>query len=541
MKNKIKIFKYPIGATILYSKSKSHFTEYQIGYKIDTLSEPPGLAHLVEHLIAMDHEPKLEKQTFKKQEQNGIISNALTDDSFVTLYANVNDKNIESALSIDSDRLFNRKFDDNKIEIEKKVVVQEGKDLFSGSNNIFEDEEDDNYNLSEDFDNALTKYLGIDKNLDALVGNYEKIRKYKKSTILKFIDRNFKPENMVFAINTALPFEQVKNYFEEYFLNRFENVKLDNVNSYSQKDGIEELNTNKAKVIGNFYHQNHIPDLRTVVIELIFPTFENIRENLAFEHIDSVLFEGLNSRMLKALRGKGLIYSCSTSKNIIDKDLLITGIETSTNNKNVNLVIDIIGETIKDLVENGITDEEFEIFKNRIKYEKERAKDNPTSADTMTLLLHYQLDIIDYYNFNSLKFAEKLTKDDINNYLVNLFKDNNIFVKIEGNYYPNKIYSLKEIENILGAKKSRSLLYSPAKLFVQPNGEEFFDYDYSIKHKRKLLNDKNNGRMGVYYSNHIDDKLSRSINKIYSNLLKHCKQIEITNKSQEDSNDLKEK
>ena len=30
MKNKVKVFKYPNGATIIYSKSSSRFTDYQV-------------------------------------------------------------------------------------------------------------------------------------------------------------------------------------------------------------------------------------------------------------------------------------------------------------------------------------------------------------------------------------------------------------------------------------------------------------------------------------------------------------------------------
>lgn len=523
MKNKVKVFKYPNGATIIYSKSSSRFTDYQIGYKIDTLSEPVGLAHLVEHIIAMDHEDELTKKTFKKQEQKGILTNAYTNASFVTLYTNVNDKHIESALKIDSGRLYNRQFDDDKIEIEKKVVVQEGRDIkaYSSYEDESEEEDDDDYGFSDDFEQALNSHLDI-KNRDGdLVGNNEKVRKYNKKTILRFIDRNFKQENMVFAINTALPFEQVKDLFEKHFLSKCENSQTENKTIKDQKEKLAKESENKRNInaISNLYYQNYIPDLRTVSLEFVYPSFENTYQISAFANLDQVLFAGLNSRLMKELRGKGLVYSCSTSKTFLDKDILATSITTNTSNKNVNMVFDLIGKTIKDLVENGITDEEYRVFKNRIKSEKERSREDNLGVDSNTLLAYYDIDMIDYLNFDELKFAEKLTKEDINNYLVNLFKDNNVFINVTGNYFPNKIYTLNEIEEILGAKKSKSLIYSPAKLYIKPNNEEFYNYDYNEKHKDVLLKEASLGNIGVLSSNRINDKLTHSINKIFKNLV----------------------
>lgn len=523
MKNKVKVFKYPNGPTIIYSKSNSRFTNYQIGYQIDTLKEPTGLAHLVEHVVAIEHDDKNEKQTFAKQEQNGILSNAFTTSSFVTLYSNVNDKNIESAMKIDSAHLFNREFDDDKIEIEKKVVAQEGRDRsmnFAYTNQDTEDDDESDNDVDDYFLHTIYKHLGIkDPSAGNLVGNNERIRKYNKKTILRFIDRNFKPENMVFAINTAMPFEQVQKLFEKHFLSKCEITQTKQETDFPQEKLEDEQKIKNIDAVNNLYYQDYIPNLRTVSIELVYPTFENTYQNSAFALVDQVLFTGLNSRLMKQLRGKGLIYSCFTSKTFLDKDVLTTSIHTNTSNKNVNLVIDLIGQTIKDLVENGITDEEFTAFKNNVKNNKERAKEDVDGIDSDTLLSYYVLDMIDYLNFDDIKYAEKFTKEDINNYLVNLFKDNAVFVSVSGNYFPNKIYALNEIETILGAKESNSLLFSPANLFIKPNNEEFYDYDYNKKQEEVLLKESKCGKMGILKSNRISDKLKQSIRKILRKLI----------------------
>lgn len=520
MKNKVKVFKYPNGPTIIYSKSNSRFADYQVGYQIDVLKEPIGLAHLVEHVIAMEHDDKNEKQIFKKQEREDIVSNACTTSTFVTLCSNVNDKNIETAMKIDSARLFNRDFNDDKIAIEKKVVVQEGRDKSMYFLNAVEDEGVNGDDFDDDFLHAIYNHLHVkDPSVGDLVGDNERVRKYTKKTILRFINRNFKPENMVFAINTAMPFEQVQKLFEKHFLSKCEINHTNRKTNFIQESLEDEEEVKNINTINNLYYQDYVPNLRTVSIELVYPSFENTYLTSAFEHVDHILFMGLNSRLIKQLRGKGLVYSCSTSKTFLDRDILTTSIITNTSNKNVNLVIDLIGQTIKDLVENGITDEEFKTFKNYLKNNKNRVEENVHGIDSDTLLAYYKMDMIDFLNFDDIKYAERFTKEDINNYLVNLFKDNAVFVSVIGNYFPNKIYALNEIETILGAKKSNSLLYSPANLFIKPNNEEFYDYDYNKKQESILSKDSKCGKMGILKSNRINDKLIKSMEKILRNLI----------------------
>ena len=98
---------------------------YKVGSKNES-SDKTGFAHLFEHLMFGGSE-NIEDFDTPIQEAGGE-NNAFTNNDLTNFYDIVPAENIETALWLESDRMLKLKFDQNTLDIQKKVVIEEFKE-----------------------------------------------------------------------------------------------------------------------------------------------------------------------------------------------------------------------------------------------------------------------------------------------------------------------------------------------------------------------------------------------------------------------------
>ena len=94
------------------------------GSRFET-DETNGTAHFLEHMIFKGTEKRTARQLEEEIENMGGHLNAYTSREQTTYYARVMDKDVPRALDILADILQNSKFDDNRINRERDVILRE--------------------------------------------------------------------------------------------------------------------------------------------------------------------------------------------------------------------------------------------------------------------------------------------------------------------------------------------------------------------------------------------------------------------------------
>lgn len=122
----------PNGLCVLAHRDSSLRTaRVFLGYKVGSCHERQGvtgIAHLLEHLM-FEGTPRFPHFDILIQKAGGA-SNAFTSQDFTCYYESLPDENLEVALALEADRMLNAALTDEKIEIQKKVVLEEFKERY---------------------------------------------------------------------------------------------------------------------------------------------------------------------------------------------------------------------------------------------------------------------------------------------------------------------------------------------------------------------------------------------------------------------------
>ena len=111
---------------ILHQDKNTQLAAVNVLYKVGSKDDHPlrtGYAHLFEHLM---FEGTANAQNFDTVLQNaGGESNAYTNQDLTNYYDILPAENLETALWLEADRMFNLQLTEEKVEIQKRVVVEE--------------------------------------------------------------------------------------------------------------------------------------------------------------------------------------------------------------------------------------------------------------------------------------------------------------------------------------------------------------------------------------------------------------------------------
>lgn len=116
---------------ILHQDKQTPLAVVNVLYKVGSRNENPdktGFAHLFEHLMFSGSLNASEYDTFV--EKAGGENNAFTNTDITNYYINLPSNNIETALWLESDRMFLLNINDKSLDVQRKVVVEEFKQRY---------------------------------------------------------------------------------------------------------------------------------------------------------------------------------------------------------------------------------------------------------------------------------------------------------------------------------------------------------------------------------------------------------------------------
>ena len=176
---------------------------YGVGAKNEEYSHT-GLAHLLEHLMFEGTEkfPSFDEPL----EEAGGDSNAYTNNDVTDYFISLPRRNAELAFCMESDRMRNATLDDEKINVQRQVVMEEFKQ----------------HHLNKPYGDVsmLMRKLAFKKHpyrWSTIGRKLSHISDVPAEVVRDFHRRHYVPENAVLAVVGNVPFEQIKEWTIKWF------------------------------------------------------------------------------------------------------------------------------------------------------------------------------------------------------------------------------------------------------------------------------------------------------------------------------------
>lgn len=314
---------------------------YHVGAKDD--GEKSGIAHLFEHLM-FEGSPNVPHGEFDAILQNlGGESNAFTSWDVTSYYITIPSNSLEVALWLDSDRLAGFAIDAEMLAIQQDVVSEERKYVFDNT---------PYGSVEEESGLRLFKNSGY---RNSILGNMSILKKLKLKDIQEHFEKYYAPNNAVIALAGSFDMEEAKGLVEKYYggISIGKPFTRKEFTEYDIKEEIKDTIYDNIQLPAKFIYYR-VPEHGT-------------KDYYALQILSSILSKGESS-----LLNKKLVYDLTLANEV---DTSVTGMEQtsifgisaiSLKGRNLDIIGAAIDETLYEIQNGNIRDEEIEKVKNKI-------------------------------------------------------------------------------------------------------------------------------------------------------------------------------
>lgn len=301
--------------------------------------ENNGISHFLEHMLFKGTKKRTARQLAETFDEIGGQVNAFTSKEMTCYYAKVLDEHLEIAIDVLADMFFESLFEPEEIEKEQKVVEEEIR--------MVEDTPDD----------VVHEYLSaaaMEKNPlgYAVLGNVENVRSFHRSLLLDYKGKHYRPDQLVIALAGNLP-----EHYLEWIAERFGGFQREG-NIGSRGGG--PLFTAGTSIRRKATEQSHFCiGLPGVAVGDPQIYSYNLLNNLLGGNMSSRLFQEVREE-------RGLAYSVFSYHSAYSDTGLFT-IYAGTAPGQENEVIEILLRIMKELREDGVSEEELRKGKEQLK------------------------------------------------------------------------------------------------------------------------------------------------------------------------------
>ncbi len=300
-----------------------------------------GISHFIEHMLFKGTGNRSAREIAETVDGVGGHINAFTSREYTCYYMKVLDENLELAIELLADMLFNSSFESDDIGKEKSVIAEEI--------NMYEDSPED---LAHDL---LVESMFKDQSLGySILGQQDVVEGFTQQNLIQYVKEQYRPDNTVIAVAGNFDenhlYQLVNEYFGSWKKTETQKKKqlIDSSIKFSrisrQKD-IEQIHLNigyQGAVLGS----DEMYDL------LI---------------LNNIIGGSMSSRLFQKIReDRGLVYSIYSSMNNYTNNGVYS-IYCSMNPGQLNLVQELIDEEINLLINKGLTSDEFEKARRQLK------------------------------------------------------------------------------------------------------------------------------------------------------------------------------
>lgn len=419
-----KVYKYETGAKLIYKKNDINSTTaikivFECGSRCD--GELSGLAHFCEHMFFSGTKTE-NKQEITKQYFDFINVNAYTNSQEILFMGEIFTKELPDYLKLVAKMITQSTFSTANVESEKKVVLQE----------IVADSDDYGLKAVREF-----TYWLMDKDYyrKGVLGNEKSVKAITSKDVKNFVKKYFIANNCSVFVVSPMPFKKVKKLVEQELLSK---LKVDNKFLPLPYDADKVVDTNiaelkNAKIDKNFLHIGFKVNLGTDNLKRLYTAYALC-----------AIMSNTSQGVLKKLRlEKGLVYSAYIflNDNKYDSALIF---KTELGKANIKECIDIFADYIKELINNGISQERLEQYLRETKYYHESKVVSPKILiNEIFNIKRFDRVVTDEERY---KYRINVKKADIDALIKEIFNDTNIICSIYGDAKKTDVYTIKELK-----------------------------------------------------------------------------------------------
>jgi len=352
-----------------------------------------GLAHMMEHMCFKGTENRDWQEIGRQVAFLGGHTNAFTSQEMVCYYIYVPFENIDIAMEILSDQVFQSTIPEEEFLKEREVVRQEE---ISGA-------DDPSYDLYLEMGRRLMPgRLG-----KPVIGTKESIESFTHKELKKFYKRLYRRSNAVVSLAANCSKREGKRLLTKHF-GRASKFSLsaplyDPVKLPNELVVVERQNTEHT------YACVCMPGLDLYD-----------KEQNTMEIASQIMGGGMDSRLFTEVREKrGLAYSIG-AYNSSHRELGHFVVSFQTEEDNLEEVIDVIGSEMKKIATEKVTEEELQRTKNKIRSQIYSTQDSTmgVTQDSLRRVM-FNMDSLE----QDMEAFSKITTDDVMSLTNRLFSD----------------------------------------------------------------------------------------------------------------------
>jgi len=330
--------------SILIYEKLPHVRSVSIGiwFKVGSIKEDDsnrGISHLIEHMLFKGTKTRSAKDIANELDNIGGQLNAFTSKEVTCFYAKILQEDIKIAIDILGDMILNSTFKSDTIKREKQVVLEEIA--------MYSDSPEDN--VHEQLEENIWKNHPLSYPIS---GYKETVKKITKKQIIEYMDKYYRPDNMVISV--------VGNFDEEYLIKclqeTFKSFKGQGSKFVNTKPQFHVCEKVTKKEIEQTY------------LSIAFDAYgyEDDRR-FALLAASNILGGGMSSKLFQHVREeKGLVYSIGSTIESY-KGCGIVEIYAGMNRENLDEVLKCIEFEISEIKNKGVTQEEVKKAKQQLK------------------------------------------------------------------------------------------------------------------------------------------------------------------------------
>ncbi len=297
-----------------------------------------GISHFLEHMLFKGTENRSACQIVQAIDRTGGVLNAFTSDEYTCYYVKTLDRQLETAIDVLCDMLFHSLFSPEDMELEKRVIAEEI--------SLYEDSPE------ELVGDLLSQQAWGDCPAGrTILGTQKGIKAFERNHLISYMDRFYHPENMVFAIAGSFELSQVIELLEK---------RMAKVMSWTPQFPESPLVFHP----GVSYKEKDAEQTQFVF------GFEGVsrkdKDLYPLLTVNTLFGGGMSSRLFQNIREqRGLAYSIGSYPLCYNKSGILA-ISAGISPENTEETMELIFREIKELCENGISEEELSACKDQL-------------------------------------------------------------------------------------------------------------------------------------------------------------------------------
>ena len=320
------------GLRIIHAQNQSAVA--YCGYAIDAGTRDAeeneqGMAHFVEHLIFKGTQKRHSWHILNRMEHVGGDLNAYTNKEETVVYSAFLVEHFPRAVELLTDIVFHSTYPQAEIDKEVEVIIDE----------IQSYEDTPSELIFDDFEELVFPNHPLGRNI---LGKPELLRQFKSEDALRFTNRFYRPDNMVFFVQGNVDFKRVVRLLEK--------AVSDIPATITERNRIKpELYIPQTKTIHRDTHQAHV-----MIGCRSYDTHDKKRTALYL--LNNILGgPGMNSRLNVALRERsGLVYNVEANLTSYT-DTGLFSIYFGTDQEDVKRCIRLVHKELKRLREKPLS------------------------------------------------------------------------------------------------------------------------------------------------------------------------------------------